>query len=316
MNTVTVEPPVGGTVAHIRSLVPSLGPSEQRVAQAIAAQPDEVAMMSVADLAALTETSSATIIRTCQSLGFKGFQHLRLLLLRDLGTAARQENQVVAGEGSRASVPALFAAATRDLQEALGALDYEQFDAAVAAIVGARRLLIVANGGSGPSAQMLALRFITTGRPCEAPYDSITQQLSARLLGADDVCIAVSDSGMNSTTIRSAEAAVASGATLIGVTSYARSRLSELSTHTVVAGAAFHTWADGAVTGNVVQTLILSALQESVAQAITTSPSTASTVLDEVMGIVEQDESPEGANTHGAEGASDADVDIRRPSVG
>jgi DNA-binding MurR/RpiR family transcriptional regulator len=300
MSSVTAEPPVGGTVAHIRSLVPSLGPSEQRVAQVLAARPGDVAMMSVADLAALTETSSATIIRTCQSLGFKGFQHLRLLLLRDLGTAARQQDAAAPGDGSRSRVPALFAAAARDLEEAVGALDYEQFDAAVAGIVGARRLLIVANGGSGPAAQMLALRFLTTGRPCEAPYDSITQQLSARLLGPADVCIAVSDSGMNSTTIRAAEAAATAGATLIGVTSYARSRLSELSTHTVVAGAAFHTWADGAVTGNVVQTLILSALQDAAAQAITTSATTASAVLDEVMGIVEQDDGahrPEGLDS-------------------
>jgi DNA-binding MurR/RpiR family transcriptional regulator len=287
MNSAPLDPPVGGTLGVIRSLIPSLGSSERRVAQEVVDRPDEVAMLSVADLARRTETSSATIIRTCQSLGFKGFQHLRLLLLRDLGAASRSHDEVLVGEGSRNRVPALFAAAARDLREALGALDYGTFDAAVAAIVTARRVLIVANGGSGPAAQMVALRFLTTDRPCEAPYDSITQQLSARLLHADDVCIAVSDSGMNSTTIRAAEAAAAAGATIVGVTSYARSRLSELSTHSIVVGAAFHSWGDGAVTGNVSQLLILCALHDAVAQVMNNSSETAPAVMEEVMGIVE-----------------------------
>lgn len=288
MTSLTPDPPVGGTLSLIRSLIPSLGPSEQRVAQLVVDAPADVAMLSVADLAGRTDTSSATVIRTCKNLGFKGFQHLRLLLLRDLGSARRQPDaRLTSEDGSRGRVPAIFDAAARDLHDALGALDYHQFDAAVSAIASAPRVLIVANGGSGPAAQMVALRFLTTDRPCEAPYDSITQQLTARLLHADDVCIAVSDSGMNGTTLRAVEAAVAAGATVIGVTSYARSRLSELSTHAIVAGAAFHSWGDGAITGNITQMLILSALQDGVARARGESAAAGPVVMDEVMGIVE-----------------------------
>jgi RpiR family transcriptional regulator, carbohydrate utilization regulator len=288
MTSFTADPPVGGTLSLIRSLIPSLGPSEQRVAQAVVDSAQEVAMLSVADLAARTDTSSATVIRTCQNMGFKGFHHLRLLLLRDLGSASRQPDARLTGEGgSRGRVPAIFDAAARDLHDALGALDYDQFDAAVSAIAAARRVLIVANGGSGPAAQMVALRFLTTNRPCEAPHDSIAQQLSARLLQSGDVCIAVSDSGMNATTLRAVEAAVTAGVTVIGVTSYARSRLSELSTHVLVAGATFHSWGDGAITGNVAQVMILSALQDAVARSRIESAAAAPVVLDQVMGLVD-----------------------------
>jgi RpiR family carbohydrate utilization transcriptional regulator len=291
MSALTADPPVGGTISLIRSLLPSLGPSEKRVAQECVDFAAEVAMLSVADVAARTETSPATVIRTCKNLGLKGFQHLRLLLLRDLGAASREPDARLTGEaGSRGRVPALFDAAVRDLRNALGALDYDQFDAAVAAVAGARRLLIVANGGSGPAAQMVALRFLTTNRPCEAPYDSITQQLSARLLQPGDVCIAVSDSGMNGTTLRAVEAAVAAGVVIIGVTSYARSRLSEIATHTLIAGADFHAWGDGAVTGNLTQMLILSSLQDGVARSMDVSSEVAPAVLDEVMGIVQSGE--------------------------
>jgi DNA-binding MurR/RpiR family transcriptional regulator len=287
MNFLASEPPVGSTVAVVRSLIPALGPSEQRVAQQIAQLPGEVAMLSVADLAARTDTSAATVIRTCQSLGFKGFQHLRLLLLRDLGAAAgRSESAEVTGEGSRQRVPAIFASAARDLGEALGALDYEQFDKAVLALASARRVLIVANGGSGPAAQMVALLMLTIDRPCEAPADSVTQQLSARLLRPEDVCLAVSDSGMNGTTLAAVEAAAVAGATIVGVTSYGRSRLAELSTHSLVAGAAFHALG-GMVTGNVAQLLLLTALQDAVGSARVDSIAAGPVVMDQVMHIVE-----------------------------
>lgn len=247
-------------------------------------------MLSVADLAARTGTSPATVIRACKNLGFRGFQHLRLLLLRDLGVAEHNRDLLVdPAAGSRGRVPALFESAARDLNGALGALDYEAFDAATQAIVAARRVLLVSNGGSGPSTQMMALRLLTSGRPVEAPYDSVTQQMSARTLGPDDVCIAVSDSGMNSVTLRAVKAARTAGATVIGVTSYGRSPLSQLADHSLVAGATYHSWADGAISGNIIQILLLTALQDAVATAIGHPANASSDLLDEVFDIIESD---------------------------
>lgn len=287
MNASLANPPIGGTVGLIRSLIPSLVPSEQRVALECVEHPEEVALLSVADLASRTDTSPATVIRACQKLGFRGFQHLRLLLLRDLGDSRRDEAPAERAAGSRGRVPAVFDAARRELGEALGALDYDQFDAAAAAIASARRVLIVGNGGSSPAGQILALRFIASGRPCEAPLDAVLQQLSARTLAPTDVCIAVSDSGMNSVTLRAVEAAQAAGTTIVGVTSYARSRLSELASHTLVAGAAFHAWGEGAVSGNITQILLLAALQEAVAE-LGADPNAVEAVLDEVFEIVDE----------------------------
>ena len=288
MTHLTADPLPGDTVGVIRSLLPSLVPSEQRVAQACADDAPGVAMLSVADLAARTGTSPATVIRACQNLGFRGFQHLRLLLLRDLGVAeSTRDSDVGRASGSRGRVPALFESAARDLNSALGALDYDAFDAAAQAIASARRVLLVSNGGSGPSAQMMALRLLTAGRPVEAPYDSVTQQLSARTLGSGDVCIAVSDSGMNSVTLRAVKAARAAGATVVGVTSYSRSPLSQLADHSLVAGATYHSWADGAVSGNIVQVLLLAALQDAVASALGHSSAPSGPLLDEAFEIIE-----------------------------
>ncbi|QYM64786.1 hypothetical protein K1X59_02570 [Microbacterium sp. Se5.02b] len=97
MNVRIAEPPIGGTIDHILSVLPSLIPSAQRVARICAERPEDVVEMSGADLAAAAETSPPTVSRTCQALGFQGFQHLRMLLVRDLGAAARASRSREAG---------------------------------------------------------------------------------------------------------------------------------------------------------------------------------------------------------------------------
>ncbi|MDQ4501470.1 MurR/RpiR family transcriptional regulator [Sinomonas sp. ASV322] len=291
------EPPVGGTRAYLQSLLPSLVPSERRVAQLFVTAPDEVAQMSVSELAQRTETSPATVVRACKRLGFDGFQHLRQFLLRDLGAAAwgtanGHEEQTGEPGSTEHFVTGIFSRAAGEIRTALAALDYAEFEAAAQAIRACRRLFIVGNGASLPPAQSIALRFLTSGLVCEAPADIVSQQVAAKLLTPDDVCLAVSDSGMNMFTLRSARVAAEQGATVIGVTSYAKSALAAVSTHTLVAGAEFHTWNDDTMIGNIVQMLLLSALQVA---ATSDSPEAAAAhaeVFREVLTMVEDEDAP------------------------
>jgi DNA-binding MurR/RpiR family transcriptional regulator len=291
MSTASAEPPVGGTVALIRSILPSLGPGERRVADECVRAPQEVALLSVGDLAARTSTSSATVVRACQTLGFRGFQHLRLLLLRDVGAA--QHAAAAAADVPGGRVAALFAQAADELRDASGALDVDEFEHAAEVIARAQRVLVVGNGGSAPAAQMAALRLLTSGRPCEAPVDAVTQQLSARLLSPADVCLAVSDSGMNGVTMQAVDGAVASGATVVGVTGYARSRLGRTARHTLVVGASYGTWDTGAVTGNLAQILLLSALQTAVSERVDASAAAGRVTREAVLGLVADEDEPE-----------------------
>lgn len=295
MNPYKAEPPVGGSRAHIKSIFPSLVPSEQRVAQLCIDSPETVARMSVADLASQTGTSPATIVRACKRLGFDGFQHLRQILLRDLGAAARDsaEKEGWAATGTPGSsehlVSGIFSRAAHDIRGALGSLDFAAFDAAVDAIRSANRLLLVANGASLAPAKSLAMRFLGTGVVCEAPGDVVSQHITAKLLAPGDVCIAVSDSGLNSFTLGGARIALERGATVIGVTSYAKSALAELSTYTLVAGAEFHDWNDQLPIGNVVQMLVLSALHTAVTGNSPEVEEARSAVFEEVLHIVGED---------------------------
>lgn len=281
MESTLVSPPLGGTRALLLSHVPALVPSERRVVQLFIDEPERVATLSVADIARRTETSPATVVRASQRVGLGGFQRLKEHLLRDLGAhqVAQQSAQQVAAahsfsEGSRVApvsgqrpegggvhpVERVFQRAGEGVLGALGSLDLTAFDEACATIRAGNRLLLVGNGASLPPAQMAALHFLSAGRVCEAPTDIVTQHISAKLLRPGDVCLAVSDSGMNQFTLRAARLAAEGGATVIAVTSYAKSDLASVAAHALVVGAEFHLWNDDALGGNIAQMLLLSAL--------------------------------------------------------
>jgi len=257
-------PPPAGTVSFIEAHLPALIPSEQRVARAFAEHPGEMALLSVAEVAERAGTSPSTVIRACQSLGFRGFQHLRLLLLRD-ATEKSPTIQESSGPSAR-WLPEFLQVTSTELQHSFGALDHAAFDRAVSAIAAAKRVLVIGNGASTAAANVISLGLISAGRGCEAPSDAVLQQLTATTLRQDDVCLALSSSGTNQVTMRAAEAAAGTEATIIGIAGHARSPLDEISTITLIAGTASPRL--GSIGGNLAQILISNAIVHAVDAAL------------------------------------------------
>ncbi|MBC2639809.1 MULTISPECIES: MurR/RpiR family transcriptional regulator [unclassified Rhodococcus (in: high G+C Gram-positive bacteria)] len=281
------DPPVGATLSAIRALSPSLAPSERRVAEVCVARPGDVAWWSAADVAEHAGTSTATVIRACQNLGFKGFQHLRMLLLRDLGAAdPGTAGELPAEESGSGLVRAVFAELATELAGALAPLDGEAFERAVSALAAAERVLVIGNGASGPSAAAVAVRFILNGRHAEAPTDAVIQQLTAARLTSRDVCLAVSDSGLNSVTLRPVEAARAAGATVIGVTGYARSTLVEKSDIGLVVGGGAGPWGGLGASATVVQIAFLISLQIAVCRVRGGSAEAAAETFKQIVPLI------------------------------
>jgi DNA-binding MurR/RpiR family transcriptional regulator len=261
------DPPIGTTVAAIRALSSSLAPSELRVAEVCIAHPSDVAWWSVADVAEHASTSTATVIRACQNLGFKGFQHLRMLLLRDLGAAGNGSPDDSDAEKSGINeMHRLFSEVCDDVAASLAPLNADMLDDAVRTLSSADRVLVVGNGGSAPPAAAFAFALAFRGRSADAPGDVVNQQIAAQNLREGDVCVAVSGSGMNAFTLPPAAAAKESGAVVIGVTSYARSSLVEISDIGLVVGSGRGPWDGHAEAAAIVQLTFLLGLQKLVSQ--------------------------------------------------
>lgn len=74
-----VEHAPGQVVAHIRSSLPSLLPAEQAVPAVFLAHTQKIVEFSSQQVAELAGASRATVVRTCQSLKYSGYQYLRVL---------------------------------------------------------------------------------------------------------------------------------------------------------------------------------------------------------------------------------------------
>jgi RpiR family transcriptional regulator, carbohydrate utilization regulator len=253
-------------LARVRSILPSLQPGDAKVAQALLDDPEAIVYRSVSEVAETAETSSATVVRCAQKLGFRGFHDLKLALARELATFdAEQPAQPARSDSRLMELASVISAGAQTVRDAGALVDPEAFDAAVSAIVGASRVLFVGVGTSSPLTQDAAYRFAAIGVRGEAYADIHVQQLQARLLSTSDVCVAVSHTGSTRETLEAVRAARATGAATVAITSFARSPLTELIDHVIVAGTREVSFRLEAMASRLAHLVLLDALLVSVA---------------------------------------------------
>lgn len=194
------------------------------MAEALLSRIDDVADLSAAKLAAAAGTSPATVVRTCQSLGYSGLNELRDSLMSEAMAANSPADDNPVG----AALERTIAAGIEQIESMASILDRDQFTRAVDALVEARRVLVVTLSDLAMLGHYTVFHFAMVGRIAEAPSDAITLHALAKLLRPGDVCLAIGHTGTNSLTIRVAQAAREEGATVIAVTSFARGALADL----------------------------------------------------------------------------------------
>lgn len=136
----------------------TLSPASRRVARYIDANRPAVLASSALELATRTDTSDATVIRTVQSLGFKGLADLKQALLPSLAMApnlADDMRRTLAdvGEDTDLAIASALDAHEAAMQHLRSPSGRERIAAAVAVLHPAGRIAIF---GIGPSAALAA----------------------------------------------------------------------------------------------------------------------------------------------------------------
>ncbi len=224
--------------ARIHAHLSGLQAAEVRVARVVLEQPNVVIYKSASEVGQMASTSSATVIRCAQKMGFKGFHDLKLALANELAVfeQARADEARTADDPRSAVLVEITRAGAESVRDAGALVDPATFDAVVSAIAEARRVLFFGVGTSAPLCQDAAYRFSAIGVLAEAPADVHVQHVQARLLSDRDVAVIVSHTGSTRETLAAAEAASGAGATTVAITSFAVSPLTERVDHTIVAG--------------------------------------------------------------------------------
>lgn len=227
----------GAVAERMRAALASLPPSEARAVEAMLDRGADVLHLTVSEIAELANAGVGTVVRACQSLGFKGYQDAKFALAQDLLPFADRPQEDVRPDDTPAQVLAKLAVSSdAALRLAPASVNPAALARAVDLLRAARSVLFLGVGTSAPLAQDAAYRFLTVGVSAEAPTDVHVQHVRARLLRPGDVAVAVSHTGATRETVSAAHGARAAGAALIAVTSFARSPLTDLSDLALIAG--------------------------------------------------------------------------------
>lgn len=253
--------------AGIRSRLPELSPVESRVARTILDQGDRLLYLSASEVSSLAGAALSTVVRTCQALGFKGFQDLKLSLAREGRPVTAEEIQ---GEVHLGDSPAVVLAKVRDgareaVELGIAHVDPDAFAAAVSAVSRARRVLCLGVGTSAPLAQDAAYRLLWVGVEADAPPDAHVQHVRATVLEPEDVALVVSHTGSTRETVAAARAASSAGATVVAVTSFPRSPLAEVADITLVAATRETSYRVEALASRIAHLIVLDALWVAIA---------------------------------------------------
>ncbi len=259
-------------ISHIRALMPSLAPAEQRVGQAAIADPAAVAAMTISELATQCETSETTVVRFCRAVGLAGYPDLRIALAAAAGNADSEPGWTGVGseigefESLDDVVRKIGYADAHAVQETVRQLDLAVLEQVVTVLVAAPRVDIYGVGASGNVALDLQQKLHRIGRAVHAWSDPHSALTSAALLAPGDVAIGISHTGSTHDTIDCLTEAKSVGATTVAITNFPRSKIARLADHVLTTAARETTFRSGAMASRIAALTLVDCLFVAVAQ--------------------------------------------------
>lgn len=215
------------TIERIKSYYDSFSMVEKRIADCILSNPDIVTDSTVAQLSLVCGTSAASVVRFSKSIGFKGFNELKYYMENQILTSYGIE-QAIEREDDIATIKQKFANLNRMIiDETMQMLDNETLERAIDKLMHAKRILIIGEGGSGSICISTYNLFLQLGLPCSVETDAFLQVMATTHLDEDDVVLAIIHSGSTKNTVDSMKQAKLNGATVITITGYSKSPMSE-----------------------------------------------------------------------------------------
>ncbi len=194
-----------------------LSNSEKKIADYLIKNYESVSNLNTQELSDKTDTSPATIVRFCRSIGFKGITDLKYYMSSESLTPFDDLTEINENDSVRTIKQKTFNFNRRAMEETLSILDDAVIQSAVEAIDKAKQVAIIAEGGSGASARTAFDTFLQIDIPCILLEDAIFQVIGASKLTKEDVALVVCHSGQSRNVVEGIAVAKQAGAITIGI---------------------------------------------------------------------------------------------------
>lgn len=225
-------------------------------------------LLSMNELALLSEVSEPSVVRLYKKLGYKSYQELKVALAQEqaeLRTPSQSDLDILPED----SVDVIFEKFGSQYFQAVSLtkeqLPLEQLDTAIEKLKSAKSIYFFGQGLSGTMAEDGAHKFMRLGGMAMAVKDPHYQAIYATHMTNEDVVLAISHSGETIDTINVCEMAKDNGAYIIVITSSKHATLAKLADVVLVTQAQETTKQPGAFVSRLIQLSLMDTLYTKVA---------------------------------------------------
>ncbi len=221
-----------GLEARITASLDRLSPKQKRLARFMLDNKYFVSFASASQVGENVGASAATVVRLAQSLGYAGFSGLRAAVREELPTylnaVERIEKRLTAPPSPHDIPQQVFYTDISNVEHTASNLDVAQFNAAVDAVLGANRILIVGCGLSAAPVLFLTHSLKVMGFNVRMAVDGgLSLAIDIAQLRSDSLLIAVDLWRYARSTVESVRAARRRGALIVAITDSVMSPLAQ-----------------------------------------------------------------------------------------
>jgi DNA-binding MurR/RpiR family transcriptional regulator len=206
----------------------SLSKTEKRVAEYIQKHMDEAVVLTLQGLAKKCDTSDATVLRFCRSLGYMGFADFKISLVPELLRSGKKVYlDVDKKDGVGDIKEGLKQNFINQAESTLNNCDIKILSSLASKISKANKVMIIGLGGSAGVAQIFCDSLSSLGIFSSFLQDRSIIQNVVPMLKSNDVLVGISHSGETEEIISAIITAREYGAVTIGITNFLPSGLAD-----------------------------------------------------------------------------------------
>ena len=237
--------------------------SERKIGTYIIQHTAEVVAMTVGELAQACGVSDASVSRFCKKINMKGFHHLKITLAKEISEKGIEEEEVsnhISVNDIEQSLKNILANKVTEITQTVSMMDAKQLSEILNKLNMARTVQFFAVGNTIPVAIDGAFKLNQIGIPAVSGTIWETQIGYTYNMTAEDVVIAISNSGESTAVLRALEAAKSAGATTLSITNSEKSSAAQLSDYHITTATREKLFLDGYCFSRVSATTVIEIL--------------------------------------------------------
>lgn len=222
--------------------------SERKIGTYIIQHTAKVVDMTVGELAQACGVSDASVSRFCKKIDMKGFHHLKITLAKEISERGKEEEEVsnhISVNDIGQSLKNILANKVMEITQTVSMMDIKQLHEILDKLNTAKTVQFFAVGNTIPVAIDGAFKLNQIGVPAVSGTIWETQIGYTYNMTADDVVIAISNSGESTAVLRALEAVRSAGATTISITNSEKSSAAQLSDYHITTATREKLFLDG-----------------------------------------------------------------------